>query len=308
MKIKITVLLLTMLIILYLFWPHFRLSAHQQIMANQAASQQTDQLLYPEHSLSQDQAKPTKKTTVATPKSRQELSTDQYDQLLEQLSQRQYSEDIGVELISLGMEYESCGNNNWDWRFKDKELSEKQRHLRVSVENHCQKMLVQYPFLDSQSLLSDIGQIFTEFPTETPIGGFLQDSFVASSAGRIFDKTLSQGLIAHGIKAKNAQMIKMAEWLTKFRSSMFLFDQALLDGQDFHYLHHVQAIAITALSCDFQNGKTCAPTSNFMQDKCFENDHFCGMDFNSWYAIAVLPGMDADVQLVQTYLSQLPTP
>lgn len=244
----------------------------------------------------------------ASGKSNQELSADDYDRLVEQIKNRKYSDDIGVELISLGMEYESCGNNNWGWRFKNKELSAKQNQIRASVEAKCQKLQSKYPLLHSKTFIRDMGQVFEEFPSETQLGQFIKDSFNAAQSGGVPDDVLPRGLLSHGVKAKNSQIVKMAEWMTKFRSNQFLFDRDIINGQDFMYLHHVQSIAITSISCEFQNGLTCDSTSQFMHDKCFEDDRFCGLDFDQWYAAAVLPGLDKDVQILKKHLSHLPTP
>jgi hypothetical protein len=163
-----------------------------------------------------------------------------------------------------------------------------------------------YPLLEYNQRYAGVETVFNQFPASTELGRYLQSHFVNSN-GRPDNIEFSRGLVPLALNEGNAQMLYMADWISRFSLKNRLFDKQVLQGQHQDYLKTIQTIALTALSCDFQNGITCSPSASFMRDKCFTDEKFCGLDFNQWYVKAVTPGMDADVQLLkQHFQSQVP--
>ncbi len=237
-----------------------------------------------------------------TPINDQGLVEDWQDDWLKQLADRRYSEDTAVELSSIAMEYESCGNSDMSWRFKDQQLTKAQSQIKTAVEKHCADLISTYPLLNSNQINSGMQLIFNTFPANSQLGKFIQ--LQANQDSQLKFKDFATGLIPLSIKAKNSQMLIVAEWMFGFGSQYETFDPALIGSQNTTYLNSLQSIALTALSCQFQNGITCSPTSRFMQDKCFSNEQFCGQTFSQWYAMSVTPGMAKDVELLkQHYLN-----
>ena len=232
----------------------------------------------------------------------EELPENWQEDWLQQLENRRYSEDITVELASIGMEFESCGNNKLDWRFEGMELSTHQAEVKTAVENHCKNLLSQYPLLNTFQLKSGMQTVFDEFPANSPLGQFL---YQQTGTGNNFDAyDFASKLIPLSLRQKNAQMLFMVNWMLGYYDNIHIFESKVTGGQHRDYLITIQSIALTALSCEFQTGITCSPISRFMQEKCFDDEQFCQLDFNQWYQLAVTPGMDADIKLVKQYFVQ----
>lgn len=248
---------------------------------------------------------------VNSPQSDSEVQSQSVDEMLKQwlvqIQDRRYSEDPTVEISSLAMEFENCGNNNNDWLFTDKDPTEKQLQIKNLMDQQCKQLSADYPLLGNKEKHPDVQMILHQFPTNTALGDYLQDNHFASGR-RINTLEFSKGLIPLALKEKNAQMIYMADWMSRFHIKNRLFEEQLINGEHYEYLRSIQSIALTGLSCEFQDGITCSPSSRFMQDKCFDEDKFCGLDFKQWYQQAVSPGMDADVQLLKQYFQGLSPP
>lgn len=144
--------------------------------------------------------------------------------------------------------------------------------------------------------------VFDEFPANSPLGQFLYQQTGTGNEFDAFDFTSK--LIPLSLRQKNAQMLFMVNWMLGYYDNIHIFDAKKTGGQHRSYLTTIQSIALTALSCEFQAGITCSPISRFMQEKCFDDDQFCQLDFNQWYQLAVTPGMDADIKLVKQYFLQ----
>ncbi|MCB1582572.1 MAG: hypothetical protein KDI92_05855 [Xanthomonadales bacterium] len=232
---------------------------------------------------------------------------EKLEQWLVQIQDRRYSEDPTVEVSSLAMEFESCGNNNNDWLFTDKEPNEKQLQIKNLMDKHCKQLSADYPLLGNKENHPGLQIILHQFSTSTALGDYLQANQFATG-GRLHTLEFSKGLLPLALKEKNAQMINMAEWISSFHIKNRLFEEQLIKGEHYEYLRSIQSIALTGLSCEFQDGITCSPSSRFMQDKCFDEEKFCGLDFKQWYQQAVSPGMDADIQILKTYFQGLVQP
>ncbi len=225
---------------------------------------------------------------------------------LEQLSERRYSEDLLVELMSLGLEYETCGNRNQSWRFQGKTLSEAQDQIRKAVEKHCEDLFNAYPLLEDQSLQNGMQELFLLLTPSTPLGQFFLDQAINRQALDMGD--FLSTLVPLALEAQNAQMLVMANIMVTYRQNHVSIESQLLKSIDPKYVGFVRSIALTQLSCQFQGGLTCSPTGHFMQDKCFVDDRFCGMNFDQWFTLAVTPGIQQDVQLLAQYFTALATP
>ena len=235
-----------------------------------------------------------------TPVNDQGLVEDWQDDWLNQLVDRRYSEDTAVELSSIAMEYESCGNaTDMSWRFKDQQLTKAQNQIKTAVEKNCIDLLSSYPLLNNNKIKNGMQLAFNTFPANSQLGKFIQLQTNQDSQLKFQDFAI--GLIPLSIKAKSSQTLIMAEWMFGFGSQYQTFDPALIGSQNITYLNSLQSIALTALSCQFQNGITCSPTSKFMQDKCFSNEQFCGLTFSQWFDRSVTPGMAKDVALLKQH-------
>ncbi|VAW45251.1 hypothetical protein MNBD_GAMMA02-1631 [hydrothermal vent metagenome] len=255
-------------------------------------------------------AKPTTQTELnqqqthnQTQVNNQGLADNWQDDWLDQLANRRYSEDTAVELSSIAMEYESCGNAaDMSWRFKDQQLTKAQNQIKTAVEKHCADLISTYPLLNNNQINNGLQLAFNTFPANSQLGKFIQQQ--ANQDSQLKFQDFATGLIPLSIKAKNSQMLIVAEWMFGFRSQYEAFDPALIGSQNTTYLNSLQSIALTALSCQFQNGISCSPTSKFMQNKCFSNEQFCGQTFSQWFDRSVTPGMAKDVELLkQHYLN-----
>jgi len=242
----------------------------------------------------------------ANPKDNKEGIMDELDAWMSYLQHRRYSEDTSVEITSLAMEYESCGNNHSQWLFQNMEPTEKQRQIKIAMDNHCKQLLNDYPLLADTQKSAEVEMVYAQFPASTDLGHFMQNN-ILNAGVRPDTLEFSRGLLPLALKAGNAQLLNMADWMSRFSLKNRLFDEQVIQGQNQDYLKTIQTIALTALSCDFQNGITCSPSASFMRDKCFTDDKFCGLDFNQWYERAVTPGMDADIRLLkQHFQNQVP--
>lgn len=228
------------------------------------------------------------------------------DRWLEQLSERRYSEDLLVELMSLGWEYETCGNRNQSWRFQGQILSEAQDQLRKVVEKHCEDLFNAYPLLEDQSLQNGMQDVFQRLTPSTPLGQFFLEQAINRQAVDMGD--FLSTLVPLSLEAKNAQMLVMASIMATYRPDHIGIETQLLKSIDLKYVGFIRSMALTKLSCQFQDGLTCSPTGQFMQDKCFVDERFCGMNFDQWFTLAVTPGMQRDVQLLAQYFTELATP
>lgn len=222
---------------------------------------------------------------------------NELDEWLKQIKARRYSNDPIVEIASLVMEYESCDYNS-QWQMTDKELTVKQSRLKVLVENHCDQLLEKYPSLGKKRTVTE--ELFKQLSPVTTLGNFLQTHQIAFRE-RVYPVELSKKLLPLAMQEQNAQMIYMANWFNQFETKNRLFDEQIIKAEQYEYLRTIQAIALTDLSCEFQNDITCSPDSRFMQHKCFQEEQFCGLDFDTWYELTVTPGMDADIQILQQH-------
>ena len=227
------------------------------------------------------------------------------DDWLSQLAERRYSQDTAVELTALAMEYESCGNRDMFWRFKGLQMTEEQNQIKSAVEKHCAELLSSYPLLENNQIKNGIQLVFNTYPASSPLGKLFQRQ--ANQNSRLDIQQFMSELIPLSIQANNSQTLIMAEWVGGFGNRKLTFDPNMINSQNHDYLNTLQSIALTALSCEYQNGLTCSPTSRFMQEKCFTNQQFCGQTFSQWYDLAVTPGMAKDLEkLKQHYLNQAP--
>ncbi len=247
-------------------------------------------------------------TTAATtvPKEHQSNPEDDWEaDWLEQMHTRRYSEDITVELTSLGLEFESCGNRDLSWRFKDQTLSAQQTVIRTAVEAHCDELLKAYPLLEDSRVKQSFRLMFERFPANTPLGKFFARQ--ADPEQRVSHKTFFSDLIPLALQAKNSQVLVMADW---FGSNMphELALETTLQSKNIPYIKNIRSLALNSLSCQFQAGLTCSPTGRFMQDKCFSDERFCGMDFTTWYEHSIPAGMQQDVTLIKQYFQGLVQP
>ncbi len=311
-KILIIILLMALGVYLGLNWSDIRNQSNEQ---NKTTVETNNTNLNTDY----DHINKVKKTTESIAANDQTtteealVSNDEwFDQLMQQLSLARYSEDPFVEMMSVGLEFETCGNNRMGnksfWRFQDQSPTPAQQEILNQMQSHCDSLVQQYSILDDKKMETAGLELLTNMMPTSKLGKYLHQ--LISKRQQPEDMAqFGRNLIAFGIKEDNAQMLKMSTWITGMsHNSEPIVPAHILKGQNQPYINAVTQMAITSLACEYQNGLTCAPTSSFMQTKCFDDEHFCGMDFSQWYELAVTPGIAADVQLLKQYFQSLKLP
>ncbi len=236
---------------------------------------------------------------------------DWHDELMKQFSQARYSEDIFVEVMSVGLEFETCGNDpskdQIAWRFYDNSPTAAQLDIAEQMKAHCTSLVAQYPLLTNQKFESVGLDLINSLMPTSDLGNLLKDRINNWNPDTMSE--FAERLISYGLKENNAQILKITTWVYGMSHKRTdTFPKTVIKGQHRAYQFTLSRIAITALSCEFQEGLNCSPSSEFMQGKCFDDDKFCGLDFNQWYQQSVTPGMDADIQMLKQYFMNLAQP
>ena len=223
------------------------------------------------------------------------------DLWIAQLEPHRYSPDLAVELVSVAFEFENCGNNRPLINTADR-LDAQQTAIMKQAEQRCQQLVSQYPLLEDNEIQGGMQFVFQRFPTSTPLGQLL---YLQSQPDQRLDhQPFIDQFLPMAIKAENAQLITLVNlisWNMRYRDAI---EAELINSTRGDYLKALRSLALMGLSCPHQGGVTCAPSSQFMRDKCASQTEFCGLNFEQWFERAVTPGMQRDVKLLQDFYLQ----
>jgi len=220
---------------------------------------------------------------------------DVFDDFVAQFDERRYSDDIQVEVASVFIEYLACANDFFGWQFKDGTLSEAQQQLKTEVNTYCKKMEQTYPMLADSFFKNLDDKVFNQ----KALDGLM---YLAERIHEQVDvRELNQRLldfIQESHRQRNGQFLSMVRFVAGYRNDAFLFEAETLGGVDITYLRALRRIALTRLSCGFQEGHTCSRIGQFMLEQCARDIHTCGMTFEKWYQDYTTPAVKADVELL----------
>ena len=223
------------------------------------------------------------------------------DLWIAQLEPHRYSPDLAVELVSVAFEFENCGNNRPLINTADR-LDAQQTAIMKQAEQRCQQLVSQYPLLEDNEIQGGMQFVFQRFPTSTPLGQLL---YLQSQPDQRLDhQPFIDQFLPMAIKAENAQLITLVNlisWNMRYRDAI---EAELINSTRGDYLKALRSLALMGLSCPHQGGVTCAPSSQFMRDKCASQTELCGLNFEQWFESAVTPGMQRDVKILQDFYLQ----
>ena len=223
------------------------------------------------------------------------------DQWIAQLEPHRYSPDLAVELVSVAFEFENCGNNRPTFNNADR-LDAQQIAIMKQAEQRCQQLVSQYPLLEDNEIQGGMQFVFQRFPTSTPLGQLMYAQ--SQPDQRLDHQPFIDQFLPMAIQAENAQLITLVNlisWNMRYRDAI---EAELINSTRGDYLKALRSLALMGLSCPHQGGVTCAPSSQFMRDKCASQTEFCGLNFEQWFERAVPPGMQRDVKLLQDFYLQ----
>ncbi|WP_395376582.1 hypothetical protein [Marinicella sp. W31] len=227
-----------------------------------------------------------------------EKDAEQMDQLYAQFDERRFSDNLHVEVASVFMEYVGCIDMTRISELDDYQQNLKRTKLLSDLKSYCEAMEKSYPLLKTDYFKNLDKQAFINQSDEgllSLVKRLQEDLSIEAFNGAI------QDFIGESYRQKNGQFLSMIQLMTGYRYDAFAFEANVLGGVDVNYLRSIRYVALTKLSCDFQEGETCSQLGRFMLEKCISDTSTCGMTFEAWYQGFTSPGIKADVELLSAF-------
>ena len=224
-------------------------------------------------------------------------SDDEKEAVMRQFANRQYSDDIGIEIQSLDQEYKICvEGRSLSGLLKNSMVD--QTPMRPALAAHCEQLKTQYPILDEDSRYGYKAELMASGE-----GQQLKDLLSQYYRNRTDDSSieLTIKLIQMGLHQKNGQIFNMINEYSERSPHMLTLEADLLGGEDYAYLSSVRSAALIKISCGFKNNNTCSQVGQFMHKKCQRDPSTCDIDFDTWYQEYLSPSIKTDVEFLINY-------
>ncbi|WP_223789955.1 hypothetical protein [Marinicella meishanensis] len=228
--------------------------------------------------------------------------SDWQEKLLQELSPRLFSDDPFVEIRSLEYVLGQCRDQDVVDRLfvGSGPFYQAQQDLAQTLQQQCQHVRQQYPEYFSYP---DHEQLAQAFAPTSRLGQMLQQ--LNDDDLTPLDRTeLSSAILTQSIKERNGATLLDAVFVTRFGSLPNQAMAEVLGSRDHEYINQMSSLALMLLSCQFQGGRSCEPTSFYMIAMCSQTPGACGLDFPSWLELSTLPGMRRDIDRLVAHFSQ----
>ncbi len=268
---------------------------HRPDQKSDLAADQTAQ----EFSLEQGTHKKTVDQVQPTPKMNHSLQ----EMILQEIADRQFSQDPYTEVLSLQWMLNHCRNNP--------EVDEIaayygitypiHKQMNNTVKSNCERYQQHYPVL-MKSFKDQ--QWTTPFQPQNELG-YLLKALLDRNVANTDQQALSRLALLAAIREQNSIVLTSFQDFTNSNMKAHLFPVTdLLRSHDYQYTYHVNQVAINLISCQFNQGISCESNSPLMQHVCAKNPMACGLDYQAWYQNNTLAGMRQDVEKLMAFYAE----
>ncbi len=233
------------------------------------------------------------------------------DIIYRELSAERYSSEPALELGSVMKEILDCGyvKSYKRYKFIEKisQLSKIQQKTYLNYQDNCREIKDTYPSIVEYNQSRSSKQDFLWILMNSPY----RELAIKSKNLKKLDPNEQEPIIFELtrtiIKTKNAQMLL---FLSTVLTDESLFLNALklpqvLSTVNTDYVQMIIGQATVLMSCQYNNGITCAPSSHTMTVICFEDERACGMDVGSWFKYNHTFSHNQDIYKVIAYFKTL---
>ena len=236
------------------------------------------------------------------PSTQLEQLSDERQTILNEIESRIYSEDPYVELISLSVNMSLCRKEFEHMNFLTYSATvfQQQNQLNQDLKKACKAYWKLYP----QILSMGEKQMRNVFKPDSQLGHLLQVQESRNLLQKERDENYQLTLL-HALKEKNSSVIMLSALLLGYSGSGNGVLKSILQSNDNSYIAQMNQLALTLISCGYQNGQSCQSTSVLMVMACSESPDSCGLDFETWYERNTLPGMKRDVEKLMAYYQRI---
>lgn len=280
-------LLLLVLVVLAMAWYRWQSNQTVELKESKQTSSPVDT----------PQAIETEKKTDASPEAvkqyqrNQKVMADQIEALISETTQPVFSDDLFIETQVFQAVFLGCDLLTSGFIYFSVANSPNGQAALKGAKKRCGELRQARPrmyFISSQwNAAKDI-------PSHSPWGRKIKAMQDLRGDER---KVADAALFKHALIQKEAHWLVVAMMNVNNSDHVFPYQQ-LLNSVDSKYLSKVVHLAVGQRVCQLDDKHFCGSEGLLMLEACFNNTEMCGLDFNTWYQQAILPGMKKDVDLV----------
>ncbi len=233
------------------------------------------------------------------------LQTDKFTSeqqgILTEIETRIFSDDAYVELASMGINVGLCRDevDISNLFFGVGGIYQQQKELVESLKIACEGYRNNY----SNTLSMSEKNLQKLFQPTSQLGRLIktQSNQGLTQVERIENAKLT---ILYSLKEKNSSLMMLSAFMLKFGGGNHEPFKIELKSNDVLYIGQMSQLALSLLSCEYQNGQSCRSTSMTMVMICAQDPDSCGLDYPTWYENNTMPGMKRDVEKLMAYFQQ----
>ncbi len=223
----------------------------------------------------------------------QSKNEEPIDIIYRELGAERYSQEPALELMSVMREMFDCGfiksYKRYKFIEKTNQLSIAQQDIYRTYQDNCIQVNDTYPTIIefNQSSARSRKQDFMWIMMNSPYRELMVNSKNFKKLDSYAQEQFVLDLTKAMINSHNSQMLL---FLSTILSEEREFLNALklpefLSSINIAYVQMIVGKAALLMSCEYNNGISCAPSSHTMTVICFENESACGMDVKSWFKV-----------------------
>ena len=288
---KVSVVIATLLVVLFVLWPDINNEQSSKEEVTQGNSEPSEH----QKAIVNGIKKEANQKSVTVEDKAKLNSEEQYklNQMMKEVIQAEYSEDpfieasvqqlkfFGCEMFSQGwLSHDIKNNNDAEWVSKTTKKCSADKKSRPNLYFQSKKF-----------------QVYAHLPATSGWGKRLK---AARELNQIEKQEFGKEFLRFALRQKQAHWLLLA--MLQSNNSVFNLAQ-WLNTSNTLYMRHIESAAMMLLMCDWDDGDLCDSTSFFMLTSCANTPGDCGMSYPQWFEKNHMPGVKKDVALVLANLN-----
>lgn len=237
-------------------------------------------------------------------KSKKNKNMQVSDDILDELSQKNFSSEPFVELLTVTYILQDCKRNGVTDFGKIEQLEK----LIVKRSENCLKFKSDYPLVATKINSKEFESLIMKIALQSKYANVIQKGMTMRFMDQAFRNDFLEEVVGIILQSQNGPLITSLEKLFKSGEGSFLINKISkeLGTINSNYSELVFQQAITLYSCQYSESITCLPSSKYMLRQCSEDERACGVDVLTWFQLSHTDAYNRDIAKVVNYLETLP--